>query len=131
MDIVQKMPARVLIIQFIQKTFARVREGGMPDIVPERNRLDKFQIQMQRLTDITRNTGHELHVQATPSHIVVFIQRIHLRFVCVTAEIRTMNYLFNVAYNLPLIGKIRTRFRVTAKGIPLVKGKGRNAVFLR
>ena len=62
----------------------------------ERYRFDQVEIQIQRAADRSRYARNELNVQATASDIIVFDQREHLRFVCISIVIWAMQYLVDI-----------------------------------
>ena len=56
MNIVTKMTACVLVIQFVQKHLAAMGKGCMTNIVTQSNGFDQVQIQMQRTADGSGNS---------------------------------------------------------------------------
>lgn len=52
-----------LMEDVIQAALARVPERGVPQIVPEADRLDKVAVQTERIADITCDACHELHMK--------------------------------------------------------------------
>ena len=59
-------------------------KGSMTDIVSQSDGFDQVQVQVQRATDGPGDSGHQLHMQAPPGHIVIFHQGKHLGLIGIT-----------------------------------------------
>ena len=67
----------------------------MPDIMPQGNRLNQVEIEVQGAADGARNAGYQLHMQAAARHVIVADERKHLRLVGIAVEIWTVhNFIY-------------------------------------
>ena len=82
-----KVQTRMRKIELVKKAFARVSERRVPDVVPERDRLNELAIESQCTPDGAGSAGNELNVQTAPRDIVIFIERKDLRLVRTAAVI--------------------------------------------
>ena len=84
------------MVQLVEKELSLVSERRMPDIMPDRDRLDEIEIQPQRSADRARDSRNKLHVCGTTGNIVVSIKREHLSFVAAAVKKRTVNDFIHV-----------------------------------
>ncbi len=102
----------------------------MTEVVTERYRLGKIDVEIERVRYIARYTAYYLHVQHAPRYIVVFIKRQHLRFVLHAAVCGQVYYLADVANErgtehgrkpsrriLPKSGAVRRAVKNTARPV--------------
>ena len=124
-QVVRKMQPRMRKIQLVQKALARVPERGMPDVVPQGDRLDEFAVEPQRPPQRARRARDELNVQAAARQVVIFIEGEHLRLVGAAAVIGAVEDLVRVADKggAPDVRRI-VRVGVAAAGARIVEGIG-------
>ncbi len=48
-----------------------MRKRRMPDIMPQGNRLNQVEIEVQGAADGARNAGYQLHMQTAARHVIV------------------------------------------------------------
>ena len=72
--VVIEISARLGVIHLVEVPLPRVPEGGVPDVVPEGDRLDEVEVQPEDGADRARDAGDELYVQSTAGDVVVFIE---------------------------------------------------------
>ena len=95
-DVVAEMPPGVLHGNLVQKHFARMRKRRMPDVMPQGNRLNQVEIEVQGAADGARNAGYQLHMQAAARYVVIADERKHLRFVRIAVEIRAVHNFIHI-----------------------------------
>jgi hypothetical protein len=70
-DIVVKVPSGVGEEKLIQINFTGVAEGGMADVVSQRDGLDQIQIQMKGTADGAGDAGYQLNMETAAGNIII------------------------------------------------------------
>ena len=97
-NVVEKMPPCMAVIKLVEIGFARVTEGRVSHIVPQRDGLDQIKIQMQNGADGAGNAGNQLHMKRASCDIVIFTQGEDLCFVGVAVVIGAVHDLVDVMH---------------------------------
>ena len=69
----------------------------MPQIVPQRDRLDELAVQSQQPPDVSRDAPDKLHVQPAAADVVVLNQAEYLRFACIAVICGSVHDLVDIA----------------------------------
>ena len=95
-NIMVKIASCMIMINLAELPLPLMSKRRMTDVMSDRNCLDQIQIQVQRLSNVTRCSRYKLYMRCASGNIIVFIQRKHLCFIRITVIIRDMHDLFTI-----------------------------------
>ena len=97
-DVVVKVPSRLLMVKLIQVSFSRMSEGRMADVVSQGDGFNEIQVQMKGGADGAGDAGYQLHVEGAAGNVVIFAQRKDLGLVGVAVVIGAVHDLVDVVH---------------------------------
>ena len=111
------------MVGVVQEALPRMPKGRMSDVMTERDGVDKVEVKAECPADVSCHAAHQLHVQASPTQVVVRPEREDLRLAGKTVVRGHVQDLLSITHEGGAKRRVKVALRKATDGREVLTGK--------